>query len=127
MRYLLDTCALLWLALGDKNLSAKARGIIDDSSGDGFVSVVSLWEISMKAVTGKLSIALTPMQLSRLAEGNGLSVVELSVAHIDRFNLLPVSHRDAFDRLLAAIAIEEGLTLLTPDSTFDNLGVQRDW
>ena len=40
---------------------------------------------------------------------------------------LPLHHRDPFDRLLAAQALEEGLTLLSADLSFDAYAVPRIW
>ncbi len=39
----------------------------------------------------------------------------MRVEHIYRLDTLPLHHRDPFDRLLIAQALEEGLTLLTRD------------
>jgi PIN domain nuclease of toxin-antitoxin system len=41
--------------------------------------------------------------------------------------LLPLHHKDPFDRLLAAQALELGIPLISRDSVFDLYGVQRIW
>ena len=46
---LLDTCALLWLASGSRNLSKSARAAIADAQVV-YVSPVSAWEIAVKAI-----------------------------------------------------------------------------
>jgi PIN domain nuclease of toxin-antitoxin system len=123
----LDTCALQWMAEGSPKLSSAARAIIDAASSDGAVSVVSLWELSMKSVVGKLQMPLTPAQLGGLAERQGLELLPLTVAHVDRFHKLPPIHRDPFDRLLIAVALDGGLAIISPDSGLDNFGVTRVW
>lgn len=127
MRYLLDTCAFLWLTEGNTRLSATARSIIGDAANEGSISTVSLWELSMKAVTGELILPMTPSQLASHASAEGLDVLPLTAAHVDRFHRISTTHRDPFDRLLAAIALELGMTFITPDSDLEVLGVNRIW
>jgi PIN domain nuclease of toxin-antitoxin system len=118
---------MLWLAQGNTKLSGHARSIIEDSDNQGAVSAISLWELSLKAVLGKLNLQITPSDLERLATQEGLLVLSLTVPHIDRFHQLPTVHRDPFDRLIAAVALAEGFTILSPDVAFDGLGVGRAW
>jgi len=54
MKVLLDTCALIWFLRGDPELSEKAAQLIENPDTDAFVSVVSIWEIAIKASIGKL-------------------------------------------------------------------------
>ncbi len=127
MRYLLDTCALLWLAEANEKLSLAAQDMITDRANEGALSTVSLWELSMKSVVGKLHMPMSPADLGDKATSQGLQVLSLSVAHVDRFHRLGTAHRDPFDRLLAAVALSENLTLVSPDHAFDVLGIVRLW
>lgn len=54
MRFLLDTHALLWWLNDDDRLGGHMRGLIADPENDVLVSVVSLWEITVKLRIGKL-------------------------------------------------------------------------
>lgn len=56
MRYLLDTHTFLWFSSGSLELSAKARQIIAHKDNTIFLSIASLWEISIKTALGKLEI-----------------------------------------------------------------------
>lgn len=127
MKYLLDTCALLWFAQDSRQMSDTAFSAIEDPINETAVSSVSFWELSMKSVVGKLPLPMPPADLERYAVQEGLEVLPLVVPQIDRFHRLPATHRDAFDRLLAAIALEDGYTIITPDTAFDTLGVTRVW
>ena len=49
MRLLLDTCALLWFLRDDTELSESAAVAIEDPANEVIVSVVSIWEIAIKA------------------------------------------------------------------------------
>ena len=57
MNYLIDTHAALWFLSGDESLSDKAKEIIE-SSQNIYISVASLWEISIKYSINKLDILL---------------------------------------------------------------------
>jgi PIN domain nuclease of toxin-antitoxin system len=127
MRFLLDTCSLLWFAQDSARTSVVALAAIENPEHDTAVSTVSFWELSMKSVVGKLTLELSPSEIEALAIENGIAIIPLTVSHVERFHQLPVVHRDAFDRLLAAIALAEGHTLITPDPAFDALGVVRLW
>lgn len=53
MRFLLDTHTFLWWVLNDSQLSAPARAVITDRNNQIFFSVVSSWELTLKATIGK--------------------------------------------------------------------------
>ncbi|BDA84696.1 hypothetical protein Sa4125_22380 [Aureimonas sp. SA4125] len=57
----------------------------------------------------------------------GLQILPLTVEHATLAGLIPGSHRDPFDRLLAAQAIAENLTLVTRDPAFVAFGVATLW
>ncbi|MGH9961947.1 MAG: type II toxin-antitoxin system VapC family toxin [Pyrinomonadaceae bacterium] len=124
MRLLLDTQVYLWVLLGSRKLSQKARDLITNAS-EVYVSAASIWEASIKISTGKLSI-----QKEILLEGitkSGFAALPVQVEHAARVAMLPNHHRDPFDRLLIAQAILETLRLLTADdflSHYSELVVQ---
>ncbi|MHB1506031.1 MAG: type II toxin-antitoxin system VapC family toxin [Sulfobacillus sp.] len=112
MRWLLDTHVYLWYLADSAQLSAKARRLI--AGGDEvFVSAASIWEAAIKVASGKLEVDLTAM-----VEGIAVSgFIELPVLarHAAAVSTLPPHHRDPFDRLLVAQALQEPLRLLTCD------------
>ena len=116
MRLLLDTCAFLWLAAEPKRLGPRARKAIDARDAVLVVSDVSIWEVCLKWQAGKLTLPAPPRrwfgeQIARW----GVRPLPLTAEHLFRATELPVLHRDPFDRLLVAQAIEGDLTLVTPD------------
>ena len=52
---ILDTCALLWLASGDKKLSRSALKKMNEASAV-YVSAISGFEIAIKVAKGKLKL-----------------------------------------------------------------------
>ncbi len=73
-------------------------------------------ELRIKEKIGKL---LLPNDFSSLVERSGFRNLPLTFAHANRLSDLPLHHRDPFDRLLIAQAIDEGLTILTSDGKFE--------
>ena len=57
----------------------------------------------------------------------GFSELPVSWAHAVRAGVWDVPHRDPFDRMLAAQASLDGLTLVTRDSVFDDFGISAVW
>ena len=128
MRLLLDTHAFVWFALGDAKLSVPARAAIEDPNALCAVSVASVWEIAIKVGVGKwpeAELLLADIE-SRFAMLSFV-VLPISVAHVRTTGVLTSPHRDPFDRLLAAQASIEGLTVVTADQKLAGLGVSVLW
>jgi PIN domain nuclease of toxin-antitoxin system len=111
-RLLLDTHVLLWWLADGSELSEDLKGEIETEL-EVYVSVASLWEISIKAAAGKLSI---PDTFPEVVENSGVSELPIRTQHAYLAGRLPLLHRDPFDRLLIAQAMTEKLTLVTRDS-----------
>jgi PIN domain nuclease of toxin-antitoxin system len=115
MNVLLDTCTILWLVNEDDKLSDGARKAIDDATLV-HISPVSAWELGLKIVKGKLTLPeALPTWWIRVAQTHDLIEFPLHAAAAARSTALPAIHHDPADRLLIAVAIEHGFTLLTPD------------
>jgi PIN domain nuclease of toxin-antitoxin system len=128
MTLLLDTHVLLWLLKDDPLLSVKARTAVEEPTNRKLVSVATCWEIAIKAGLGKLKLtepvaALLTRELPR----NNLDLLGISLRHATDVERLPQHHKDPFDRLLAAQALAEGVTLVSADAVFDRYGVPRLW
>jgi PIN domain nuclease of toxin-antitoxin system len=116
VRLLLDTHALLWAVSRPAALPAGVRALLEDGGTEVLVSVASTWEIAIKQQLGKLEVEARAL----LAEIRALGFGELRISfeHALRVGALPSRHRDPFDRMLVAQALEEGLTLVTRDPAF---------
>ena len=128
-RVLLDTRSFLWWML--KNgalLSPAARDVIAAIETDVLVSVVSAWEIAIKASSGRLDLPepvgrFVPRRISR----HGLRVLDVTFEHTLRLAELPPIHRDPFDRLLIAQAQVERLPIVTNDPAISRYDVETIW
>ena len=128
MRVLLDTHTLIWWAIDDPKLSAKARSILSSFESDIFVSAASAWEIATKVRLGKLPGAETfvaefPERVRKL----GFRELTISIEHGQRAGLLPGEHKDPFDRMLIAQAQAENIPIVSNERIFDAYRVRRIW
>ena len=122
VRYLLDTHALIWLAGDGPRPRSEVAAAVSSLENDLVVSAASAFEIATKIRLGKLEEA-RPLQDrwdAALAE-MGATSMDVADKHALWAGRLDWDHRDPFDRLLAAQAISEGLTLVTADRAFDDL------
>ena len=119
---LLDTHTLLWWAESEPQLGRRAGDCIADASRV-FVSDVSLWELAIKVRAGKLNLRPTfHAWVARCRCQPRLASLPIDLAHIRHTTVLPLHHRDPFDRLLVAQALVEDLTIITVDRAFAAYG-----
>ncbi|MDR1212984.1 MAG: type II toxin-antitoxin system VapC family toxin [Propionibacteriaceae bacterium] len=129
MRLLADTHTLLWLARESQRLSPLAKTLLADAANEVLLSAASVWELSVKRHLGKLPEAAPVIdgfaELTRRFSARPLS---MSPAHARLAGALDWSHRDPFDRMLAAQAILESATLVSCDEIFDQIpDLRRLW
>ena len=128
MRLLLDTHAYLWWLTDDKRLSTTARDSIADVRNEIFVSAASAWEIATKQRLGKL--AGVPQAAARFAEmvmADGFMHLAIDHHHALLAGGYAATHRDPFDRMLAAQSELERTALVTLDPAFVEFGTQTLW
>jgi PIN domain nuclease of toxin-antitoxin system len=128
MRVLVDTHVFLWWVEGNRALPAKVRAAIADPENECLISLVSAWELAIKASLGKLKLALPVKRyVVENVAANGFRMLDIRIAHVGRVETLASHHGDPFDRLLIAQALEEDLPVVTADPIFRKYGVKRIW
>ncbi len=124
----MDTHTFLWWNDNDTRLSTTARQIIQDPANTIYLSVASVWEIIIKAQTGKLTFSLPPEDYVRLhIEANGFVLLPVLLDHAFELYRLPSHHRDPFDRILIAQSQNENMPLLTRDPLIQQYSLQTLW
>ena len=119
---LLDSQTLLWVLDDSPRLGTEARKTITAARGV-HVSAATVWELTIKAMLGKLSV---PTPLSAAITGQGLQLLSVTAEHAEGIRDYPeLMRHDPFDRLLVAQADQAGLRLLTADRVLIEL--QRDF
>jgi PIN domain nuclease of toxin-antitoxin system len=118
---LLDSQVVLWLLDDNPRLGRRAREMI--RLGGVHVSAATIWELTIKAMLGKLKI---PEKLSGVLVDQGLLMLNVSSEHAEGIRDFPeLSRHDPFDRILVTQANHSGLRLLTADRVL--LGLGRDF
>jgi len=114
--------------LKDHRLSNRARRAFMPDSDELHVSFVSLWELSIKISIGKLRTLGSSISYLRDECGEyGINLIPLRFNHILRAESLPLHHRDPFDRLLIAQALEEDLNILSSDAQLRQYSAKIVW
>ncbi len=128
MRVLLDTHALLWFASDDARLGVRAREVMADPTTERLLSVASAWEMAIKVSISKLKIE-GPFAdwIERLRAGAAAELLAIELSDVRRVRELPRHHRDPFDRMLVAQAIERSVAIVTVDAEIARYGVDVIW
>ena len=129
MRLLLDTHAFLWWSSeGGARLSERARDLLADGMTDASFSVVSAWEIAIKVGAGRMDLPdSVERYLPDRIRQHRFDLLAIELSHVFRAGLLPLIHRDPFDRMLVAQAQVEGIPILTADPTISRYDVETIW
>ena len=128
MNLLLDSHTFLWFVGNDPRLSLNARVVIEDPSNRKWVSIASLWEITIKVSIGKLTLTdPVAVFLRRELLLNKFSTLDISLNHLDSLSTIPFHHRDPFDRLIVSQSIADSISVVSTDLAFDAYGITRIW
>lgn len=121
MNLLLDTHVALW-ALGDPaRLGEDVSRLLADPANAVYVSAVSVWEVEIKRALGKL---IAPDGFAAECVERGFDELPIAFGHATRAGQLPLLHRDPFDRMLVAQALEEDLAIVSADRAFADYGAR---
>jgi PIN domain nuclease of toxin-antitoxin system len=122
VKYLLDTHTLLWAAHDESKISKKTLTIMEDINAPFFVSAISAYEIMYKHRLGKLpGYAYVAENYFNILDELDVNELPITTRHAHLAGKLEWAHRDPFDRMLAAQAFIENLTLITNDEAFNSL------
>jgi PIN domain nuclease of toxin-antitoxin system len=127
MEVLVDTHVLVWAFNEPKRLSKRAISILTNTSNAILVSAAVAWELSIKVNLGKLDALPLLAGLTQRLQREGFTELPISIAQATRAGLLPLHHRDPFDRLLVAQAQDLGIPVLSTDRSLDSYDIKRLW
>jgi PIN domain nuclease of toxin-antitoxin system len=128
MRLLLDTHALLWWQTDDARLSTRARAAIANETNEIFVSAASAWGDRHEGAIGKLDgVPQAVERFESLLRADGFRSLPIDDRHALRAGGVSRTHRDPFDRMLAAQSELEALTLVSIDPAFSAFGTRTLW
>jgi PIN domain nuclease of toxin-antitoxin system len=127
VKVLLDTHVLVWWLEDANRLSRRAATILANCDNGILVSAVVGWEIAIKVRAGKIEPPSIIQGLDRVLERQSFSELPITLDMAVRAGLLPLHHRDPFDRLLVAQAQLLSVPILSADAVLDRYDVKRLW
>jgi PIN domain nuclease of toxin-antitoxin system len=104
-----------------------ARILMEDEDNNKLVSVASIWEMAIKNSKGNLNFDL-PFQeyINQKLSWEDFNLLNINLEHLNAIVTMPLHHKDPFDRLLIAQAVEV-IPILSKDSAFDAYPINRIW
>ena len=123
---LLDTHILYWFFFEDEKLSNSLKEKIE-SEKDVYISIVTFWELAIKASIGKIKLPASVSNLMKDCIESEFKILPITDAHLDKLSDLPWIHRDPFDRLLICQAQAEGLTFISADENIRKYELDILW
>lgn len=128
MRVLLDAHVFLWSADHVERLPPSVYDLISDARTGIVVSVATTWELTIKALSGKLTLPKPPNEhFLEHAERFGCELLPVHQRHVAALQELPGIHADPFDRMLVAQALVEDLGLVTGDEILKRYPIRTIW
>lgn len=128
MRVLVDAPTFLWMAQDDDRLPPAVRALLLDGRTHASLSVATTWELSIKALKGRLRLPMSPPEyFEARRDALSLDLLPVHQRHVDALPELPEIHADPFDRMLVAQAIVEDLEIVTGDVAITRYPVRTIW
>ena len=130
MKLLLDTHTFLWLVDGNPELSASAQIALCDPANALYLSVASVWELSINTSRKNPQLRLSdPLEeyIAKWMAAYQVQGLPIDFPHALHVAGLPHHHSDPFDRLLIAQAKVENMTIVSADRQFATYSIPLLW
>jgi PIN domain nuclease of toxin-antitoxin system len=120
---LLDTCALIWLAIGGGELSSSTLTAIARAEFV-FVSAISAFEVAHKYKKGGIELPCDPLKWYHdVLRHHDIAEIKIDGDLAIAATKLPDIHRDPCDRFIIATAMMNNMPVATGDKLFSKYGV----
>jgi PIN domain nuclease of toxin-antitoxin system len=124
MNFLLDTHTFLWFVNDDPRLSDRLKNLIENENNVSYLSIASLWEMSIKYNLGKLTLAPSYEEfVEREVISSSITLLNIELKYLKINATLPFHHRDPFDRIIIAQSMAENIPIITVDSVFNKYSI----
>lgn len=115
MNLLLDTHVALWAIADSPKLSAAARDRIKSPKVVVWISIATIWEISIKRALGRGDMPVSGGDAVGYFREAGFRFLTIEAEHAAAVEILAPIHHDPFDRMIVAQALYEPMRLMTHD------------
>jgi PIN domain nuclease of toxin-antitoxin system len=127
MTCLIDTQSFLWYIEDKPLLPKRIKEMMNDKTNTLYLSIASLWEITIKMSIGKLVLSKTLPELIQEVSVHGFKLLGIEPSHLLALAQLEMHHRDPFDRIIMSQAIAEDIDLVSSDAEFKKYPVKLLW
>jgi PIN domain nuclease of toxin-antitoxin system len=110
------------------NFHERPKSYCEDKQTELLLSIASVWEMAIKASTGKLTLMAKAGEfVENQLEKDDIQLLPITLTHLNKVEALPFHHKDPFDRLLIAQTAVEHIDIVSIDTIFDSYGIRRIW
>lgn len=128
MNILLDTSVVIWLMCDLGQINSRVLDTLIDKDNVLYLSSISAWEIYQKHTIKKLELPDEPLTMVKnICHDYQLNHLPFLAEHCAHLGKLPPIHRDPFDRMLICQAIQNNLTIVTPDKDIRQYPIKTLW
>lgn len=127
MKILLDTQAFIWFVENDPRLPQNIKRLVENEQNTIFISIASLWEMTIKVSLGKLKLSYSLFELFNLIQENGFYILPVATQHLLVLSTLTMHHCDPFDRIIISQGLSEQSIIISSDDKFDYYQINRLW
>jgi PIN domain nuclease of toxin-antitoxin system len=124
MELLIDTQSFIWFMEDDIKMPIKIKEIMNDDDNVLLLSIVSLWEITIKTSIGKLKMQRSIDDVIKNISEYGFKILPIKSNHLLMLSKLEFIHRDPFDRMIIAQGISENIPVISSDNVFKEYPIQ---
>lgn len=120
MKYLLDTCTFIWIITNNAKLSTTAKEIFEDRNNKIYLSIISQIEMSVKHSKHTIPGISEPIihYFQKFRVESEIELLNLKSEDVEGLFNLPKIHSDPFDRLLISQAVNNQMSIISPDKKF---------
>jgi len=128
VNHLLDTAALLALGTEPELVPWRTREVLAEPGTQISVSVVSVWEGTELALSGRLSFD-RPLEawVRDFCTTYFATILDFKLSHAAHLVKVPQKGGSVFDRLLVATALVEGAAIVSPRAELAEYPVRVVW
>jgi PIN domain nuclease of toxin-antitoxin system len=125
--YLLDTHTLLWMQDDSELISSNLRDVLSDEESRLHLSIASIWELTIKRQIKKLKLDYSLGEIASYCLDNQIIILPVSLIYINQYSLLPLIHKDPFDRMIVATCYCDNMTLVSKDKQLTAYNIPVIW
>ena len=130
MKFVLDTCTLIWWSLDPDKLSQSAKDACKqmEREKNGLVPSTSIWEIAIKIKNNKLDLGVDLQKyVFSLKKSDVVTIVPIDEDLWLESVKLEWTNRDPVDRIVVALAEMEQASIITADREIRNFFSDVIW